>query len=134
MNTTADADALRQGIALLHFEELIPETRVLYATNLAKMTAYTQAFPRITTQLREQQQMPTLTTLSKNALKLQALTALNHSLMATQMMINQEEALRTSTPNMNMGVRTINVHAPRYPAMATQQIALRAPTLVRTES
>jgi hypothetical protein len=48
---TSKPDALMQGIALQHYQELIPETRAVYISNAAKMEAYKKAYARVLQQL-----------------------------------------------------------------------------------
>jgi hypothetical protein len=105
---TSKPDALMQGIALQHYQELIPETRAVYISNAAKMDAYKKAYARVLQQLQEataihlqQQPTPTWITLTQTGVRLQALTTLNYSMLATQMRMNQEEAMRNSTPKLH---------------------------------
>jgi hypothetical protein len=138
---TSKPDALMQGIALQHYQELIPETRAAYFSNAGKMEAYKKAYARVLQQLQEataihlqQQPTPTWITLTQTGVRLQALTTLNYSMMATQMRMNHKEALKNSTPKLTGG-QTIHMRVPVYPATATQQTAVqRTLTLVRTES
>ncbi len=90
-----------QGIALQHYQELIPETRGGYFSNADRMEAYKKAYARLLQQLQEataihlqQQPTPTLITLTQTGVRLQALTTLNYSMMAMQMRMNHEEALK----------------------------------------
>ncbi len=145
---TSKPDALMQGIALQHYQELIPETRAVYISNAAKMEAYKKAYARVLQQLNEatrihlqQQPTPTWITLTQTGVRLQALTTLNYSMLATQMRMNQEEAMKNSTPKIT-GRQMIQMRVPVYPARGVQQTTvsqyyaptLRTPTLVRTES
>jgi hypothetical protein len=145
---TSKPDALMQGIALQHYQELIPETRAVYISNAAKMEAYKKAYARVLQQLNEatrihlqQQPTPTWITLTQTGVRLQALTTLNYSMLATQMRMNQEEAMKNSIPKIT-GRQMIQMRVPVYPAKGVQQTTvsqyyaptLRTPTLVRTES
>ena len=145
---TSKPDALMQGIALQHYQELIPEARAVYISNAAKMDAYKKAYARVLQQLQEataihlqQQSTPTWITLTQTGVRLQALTTLNYSMLATQMRMNQEEAMKNSTPKLT-GQQIIRMQVPVYPAKGVQQTVvsqyyaptLRTPTLVRTES
>jgi hypothetical protein len=145
---TSKPDALMQGIALQHYQELIPETRAVYISNAAKMEAYKKAYARVLQQLNEatrihlqQQPTPTWITLTQTGVRLQALTTLNYSMLATQMRMNQEEAMKNSIPKIT-GRQMIQMRVPVYPARGVQQTTvsqyyaptLRTPTLVRTES
>ncbi len=130
-----------QGIALQHYQELIPETRAVYISNAAKMDAYKKVYARVLQQLQEataihlqQQTAPTWITHTQTGVRLQALTTLNYSMLATQMRMNQEEAMKNSTPKTTGG-QMIHMRVPIYPATAVQQkVVQRTPTLVRTES
>ena len=53
---TSKPDALMQGIALQHYQELIPETRAVYISNAANMEAYKKAYARVLQQLNEAQE------------------------------------------------------------------------------
>jgi hypothetical protein len=145
---TSKPDALMQGIALQHYQELIPEARAVYISNAAKMEAYKKAYARVLQQLQEaaaihlqQQPTPTWITLTQTGVRLQALTTLNYSMLATQMRMNQEEAMKNSTPKLT-GQQIIRMQVPVYPAKGVQQTVvsqyyaptLRTPTLVRMES